>query len=217
MLQAEPFAPIDGDRLCVALAGQRIGQRVVILEETTSTNDVIAQMAGTSAEGLVVIAETQTAARGQYGRRWESAARRGLWLSVLLRPRIAVQESARLTSLLAEAIVATIAKQCGLQCSIKPPNDIYLDGRKLAGVLVEMRVETDGEYAAIAGVGMNINHMREDFPAELRAIAGSIAMAIGHTIDRTEMAVEFLRELNRRYEAFGVRPNETTRAALPAS
>lgn len=217
MSQAESAALLDGDRLRSALAGRRIGQRIVVLEETTSTNDLVAQLAGANDEGLVVFAERQTAARGQYGRNWQSAARLGLWLSILLRPNISVQESARLTSLLAEAMVAAIAKSCSLHCAIKPPNDIYFAGRKLAGVLVEMRVESGGGYAAIAGIGTNVNQTLADFPAELEATAGSIALALGRSIDRTELAVEFLRELNARYESFALPPNETIPGTLPTS
>src|SRR3954471_1823225 len=137
MSPAEPAAPLDAEKLRRALAGQRIGNRVVVLTTATSTNDVVVQMMGDHVEGLVVFAETQTAARGQYGRRWESAAGKGLWFSILLRPWIAVSESARLTDFLARAIADAIAEQTGLACTVKLPNDIYVGDRKMAGVLVE--------------------------------------------------------------------------------
>ena len=119
-----PAEPLDPESLRAALSEQTIGNRIIVLEETTSTNDVVAQMAATSSEGLVVIAESQTAGRGQYGRRWASAPGKGLWLSVLLRPNITIAESARLTDLLASSIASTIAKCTGLMPFVKPPNDV---------------------------------------------------------------------------------------------
>ena len=206
-----PADPLDAEKLRAALHGQTIGHRVVVLEETTSTNDVVAQLASESAEGLVAFAERQTAGRGQYGRRWDSAARKGLWLSVLLRPGIAVADSSKLTDLLAHAIAKVISDCSGLAPFIKPPNDVYLGGRKIAGVLVEMRVEANGGYCAIAGMGINVNHALEDFPPELRETAGSLAIALGHPLDRHALAVALLRELDARYRAF------SSNSAAPAA
>lgn len=193
--------PLDTERLRAAVATQRIGHRLVVLQETTSTNDAIAEMAADSAEGVVVLAEQQTGGRGQYGRRWESAAGKGLWLSILLRPRLRVAHSSRLTDFLAEAIAATINEQFGIAASIKSPNDIYIVNRKVAGVLVEMRVEHSGSYCAIAGLGINVNHVQSDFPAELRETATSLALASGSVIDRSDLAIVLLRNLDRRYAA----------------
>ena len=197
-----PTDPLDAAALRAALGAQLIGRHLVVLAETTSTNDVIAQMAADEAEGLVVIAEKQTTGRGQYGRRWESAPGKGLWLSVLLRPKIALADSARLTEFLAAAIATTIKETVGVEAIIKPPNDVYLGSRKVAGVLVEMRVETGGGYCAIAGLGLNVNHAPDDFPPELRETAGSLAAVAGHALDRFELAVALLRRLDQGYAAF---------------
>jgi len=194
-----PADPLEAGALEQALSGQIIGHRVLVLQETTSTNDVVASKATEHAEGLVVIAERQTAGRGQYGRRWESATGKGLWLSVLLRPNIAVGDSGRITDFLASSIVATISEELGLEATIKPPNDVYLGSRKVAGVLVEMRVEANGSYCAVAGLGLNINHTLEDFSPELRQTAGSLAITAGHSLDRFALTVALLRNLNARY------------------
>ncbi|MFN2507578.1 MAG: biotin--[acetyl-CoA-carboxylase] ligase [Chthoniobacterales bacterium] len=193
---------LDAAVIRAGLGKQRLGNRIVVLEETTSTNDAVAQMAAESEEGLVVIAEHQTAGRGQYGRRWESAARKGLWLSLLMRPKIAVAESGRITDLLVRAIAASLEEQFGISSSIKPPNDVYAAGRKIAGVLVEMRVEASGSYCAIGGMGLNVNHALEDFPAELRDSATSVAIITGRTVDRGAIAIALLRQLDRRYQRF---------------
>lgn len=196
-----PADLLDGERLQAVLAKQRIGRHVVVLGATTSTNDAIAAMAQDHEEGLVVFAEQQTAGRGQYGRRWESARGKGLWLSILLRPQISVRDSGELTEFLARTIASTIEQELALAPIIKPPNDIFLAQRKVAGVLVEMRVETDGNYCAIAGVGINVNQQLADFPTELRDSASSLALASGRNIDRTEFAIALLRNLDSAYAA----------------
>ena len=102
---------------------------------------------------------------------------------------------------LERAVAETIEGQTGMACAIKPPNDIYLATQKIAGVLVEMRVEANGMYAAIAGIGLNVNHVDEDFPPELRESAGSLALATGQRLDRNSLAIALLRNVNSRYAA----------------
>jgi len=185
--------------LRAGLEGSRIGNEIVVVEDTSSTNDLAWEAAERgAAEGFVVFAERQTKGRGQYGRRWESAPYQGLWLSVLLRPAITLRESPRLTSLLAEVVSSTIAAETGAMPMIKPPNDIYVSGRKVAGVLVEGRTATNGSYLAVAGIGINIHQTIDDFPEELRATAGSLAMATGTMIARTKLAIALLRNLDVR-------------------
>lgn len=178
------------------LKGCRIGNEIVVVEEARSTNDLAWEaMERGAKEGFVAFAERQTAGRGQYGRRWESAPYLGLWFSVLLRPTLTLQESPRLTSLLADLVAATITEETGRATTVKPPNDIYLAGRKVAGILVEGRNDSDGTYVAVAGIGINVNQAVEDFPEELRAMAGSLAMATGKPVPRATLALALLRKL----------------------
>lgn len=194
---------LGADELRSSLGDCVVGSEIVVVEETSSTNDLAWEAEARGApEGFVIFAERQTAGRGQYGRRWESAPSQGLWFSVLLRPRITLNESARLTSLLAGATAATIIEGTGCTASIKTPNDIYAAGRKIAGVLVEGRTSSDGRYVAVAGVGVNVNQTPEDFPAELRPTAGSLRMAIGRKIPRGPLAIALLRKLDQDYRAF---------------
>lgn len=193
---SEPSDRLIATELRASLAGCRIGNEIVVVEETASTNDLAWEAAERgAAAGFVVFAERQTKGRGQYGRRWESAPYQGLWFSVLLRPAMTLRESPRLTSLLAEAVAATIAKETGCATTIKPPNDIYIAGRKVAGVLVQGRTAGDGSYLAVAGIGINVNQTIDDFPEELRASAGSLAMATGRKIGRSQLAIALLRKL----------------------
>ena len=194
---SEPRDRLIATELRAGVAGCRIGNEIVVVEETASTNDLAWKAAERgAAAGFVAFAERQSKGRGQYGRRWESAPYQGLWLSVLLRPVMTLRESPRLTSLLAEVVSATIAEATGCTPTIKPPNDIYISGHKVAGVLVEGRTSSDGSYVAVAGIGINVNQTIDDFPEELRASAGSLAMATGRKISRTELAIALLRKLD---------------------
>ncbi|MEO8439258.1 MAG: biotin--[acetyl-CoA-carboxylase] ligase [Spartobacteria bacterium] len=175
-----------------------IGGRILVLESTASTNDFLRQMITPELpEGFVVFAEQQTAGRGQHGNRWESAPHLGLWFSLLLRPELPLAESSRLTDWAAQAVAVTVQSETGLAPSLKPPNDVYLSGRKIAGVLVEARTAPKGRLTAIVGIGINLNQALEDFPEELRERAASLAMALGRPVARSNFAVALLRELER--------------------
>lgn len=192
---ADPLSPSE---LQGSLGEGVIGCRIVVLASTRSTNDFLIQMLTPQLpEGLVVFAEEQTAGRGQRGNRWVSAPFLGLWFSILLRPRLQLAESTRLTKWVSQAIVSSIEKEFGLKAAIKPPNDVYLGGRKIAGILVEMKAGKGSDSAAIVGIGVNVNHAEKDFPLELRDRAGSIAMVIGRPVDRLKLAVALLQELDQ--------------------
>ena len=203
MSEAERSGRLAADQLRAILGECQMGNQLIVVEEARSTNDIAWAAAERGApEGFVVFAERQTAGRGQYGRSWESAPYQGLWFSVLLRLGITLNESPRLTSLLAGVVAATIIKETGCAASIKAPNDIYVAGRKVAGVLVEGRMASDGSYIAVAGLGVNVNQTLEDFPAELQKTAGSLRMATGRQIQRGPLAVALLRKLEADYRAF---------------
>ena len=191
------------DRLVAAqlqhsLGQSVIGRRIIVLESTGSTNDFLRQMLSPELpEGFVVFAEAQTAGRGQRGNRWASAPHLGLWFSLLLRMRLPIAESFRLTNWAAGAVAAVMEGELGLEPTIKPPNDVYVQGKKVAGVLVETIAGHGDEFAAIAGIGVNVNQALEDFPEELQDRAASLAMLLGRPVSRADFAVALLRELDR--------------------
>jgi len=205
------MSPVEAlDRLIVnemqaGLGAAVIGRKITVLEQTDSTNDAILRISTpNSEEGLVIFAEHQTAGRGQRGNRWESTAGKGLWFSILLRPRIDINNSPRLTAWAAKAISNVIRNEFFLKTTIKLPNDVQIDGRKVAGVLVEMRAQEKAPHLAIAGIGINVNQSLEDFPKKLRARAISLAMALDRQVDRQKLAIALLRNLDRSYrERFG--------------
>jgi BirA family biotin operon repressor/biotin-[acetyl-CoA-carboxylase] ligase len=182
--------------LRAALSLCRIGREIVVVEEAGSTNDLAWEAAQRgAAEGFVVFAERQTKGRGQYGRRWESAPYLGLCFSILLRPALSLRDSPQLTLRLAKNIAVTIQDETGCGPIIKPPNDIYIGERKVAGVLVEGRTAKDGNYVAVAGIGINVNQTADDFPEGLQEIAGSLAMVTEKKLSRTKLAIALLQRL----------------------
>jgi BirA family biotin operon repressor/biotin-[acetyl-CoA-carboxylase] ligase len=191
---------LHADHIQAVLRPVTIGRKIIVLQEAASTNDVVFEKAREGCvEGLVVFAEHQTAGRGQHGKKWESVAFKGLWLSILLRPVIEVRGAARLTSWAAETVASMIKLNYGIEATVKPPNDIYVLERKLAGVLVEMRAQAAGPHLAILGIGLNVNQAAADFPEELRDRAISLAIATGARQDRSAIAVALLRNLDQTY------------------
>lgn len=177
-----------------------VGREIIVLEQIGSTNDVVRAMAaGDWPEGLVVFAEHQTAGRGQRGNRWESAAHKGLWFSILLEPQLAIQESARLTRWAAQAIAATIESHCSLKAWVKQPNDVYVATDKVAGVLLEMCARPAAPHAAILGIGVNVNQSPSDFSKDVRDRATSLAIIRRGRLSRHEFAVDLLQNLDRTY------------------
>ncbi len=200
MFQAEMSDRLIADELQAHSARATIGRQIIVLEQTSSTNDAILQVAtANSNEGLVLFAEHQTAGRGQRGNRWESAAGKGLWFSILLRPGIQIDESGRLTIWAIEAVSDVIRTEFSLEPAIKLPNDVRLSGRKVAGVLVEMRAQEKAPHLAVVGIGINVNQSLQDFPPELQSGATSLAMALHRPVDRRQLAVALLRYLDRTY------------------
>jgi BirA family transcriptional regulator, biotin operon repressor / biotin---[acetyl-CoA-carboxylase] ligase len=200
MSQAEMLDRLNADELRAQLRCAVIGKEITALEQTSSTNDAILQLVATNPkEGLVLFAEHQTAGRGQRGNRWESPAGKGLWFSILLRPQIQINDSAQLTIWAIEAISDVIRTEFSLEPAIKLPNDIQIHGRKVAGVLVEMRAQEKSQHLAIVGIGINVNQSMQDFPPELRDRAISLAMALGRQVGRQKFAVALLRTLDQTY------------------
>src|SRR5262245_34889328 len=181
-------------------SGSVLGRDIRVFEKTTSTNDVIEKLARDGVnEGVVVFAETQTRGRGRLGRKWLSPARKGLWFSILLRPRLRPQGITQLTIAAATAIRRGLKSHTALPIEIKWPNDLLARGNKVAGILTEMSAEGTRVKYVVLGIGVDINQSADEFPPDLRAIATSVAIETGRSHSRSELAVAMLRELNRDY------------------
>jgi len=181
-----------------------IGRDIRVFGETTSTNDIVEKLARDGVkEGVVVFAESQTKGRGRLGRKWMSPARKGLWLSVLLRPDLRPQEATQLTVASATALTRAIQSLTGLKLQIKWPNDILIRGRKVAGILTELSAELDHVKYVVLGIGVDVNLSANEFPAELRKLATSLKAELNKPVGRPELAVAILRELDYDYARIG--------------
>ena len=191
-----------------------IGREIVFLERTDSTNLRAAELAEAGgAEGTVVIAEEQTAGKGRLGRRWSSPPGVNLYLSVLLRPPVLPWDAPQLTFLSAVAVARSVAEERGLQPEVKWPNDVLLRGCKVAGLLNEMRAETEGIHHVILGIGVNLNMTAEQFPADLRYPATSLRIERGERVSRRDFARRLLRHLDALYAEYLAEGFEPVREA----
>jgi BirA family biotin operon repressor/biotin-[acetyl-CoA-carboxylase] ligase len=211
------------DRLCPdqiehRLATRRIGRRIAVWNRASSTNDLAARAASSAAnDGLVVLAEEQTAGRGRRGRPWSAPPRSSILMSVVIfppghlvsgRPETeAADGRGWLTALGAVAVAEVVTAWTGRDARIKWPNDVRIDGRKVAGILVEQaqgKPRTDGDGpggGAIIGIGLNANLVADDLPDELRERSTSLQiLRAGEPVDRSELTRDLIRRLDSLYD-----------------
>lgn len=185
------------------LRTQTLGRDVLVLAETGSTNTEMKQeYAPHKAEGFTLIAEHQTAGRGRLGRSFVSPAGGGLYMSVLLRPKLPLEQLSLLTLSAAVAVCRAVEALCGLEPQIKWVNDILLDGKKLCGILTEASIEGETgllDYAVV-GIGLNLRLDRAALPDEVRAIAGCLADFTDNVPRRAALAAEILGQLETVYQ-----------------
>ncbi len=192
---------LHADDLLSRLGSTRVvGRDIRVFEETTSTNDVVEKLARDGVrEGVVVFAESQRKGRGRLGRKWISPAKKGLWFSVLLRPDLRPAAATCLTVMTATALRRALEMEGVAGAEIKWPNDILIEGRKVAGILTELSAELDHVKYVILGIGVDVNLNANDFPTEVRRLATSLKMQQERTFDRAGLATAILRELDRDY------------------
>ena len=173
-----------------------VGQRLLFFQELTSTMDEGARQAESGAvEGTVVVAEMQTASRGRFQRHWVS--RQGnLYFSVVFRPPL---EALPLLSVVGGVAVARAIRQTtGLNPGIKWPNDVLLDGKKVAGILVESVLEGETVRYAVVGIGLNVSLDTGQVP-EIASFATSLNAAAGRPVSREELLRRLLEDLDALY------------------
>ncbi len=177
-----------------------IGKNIHYFKETESTNILARDMAGSVDEGTVVIAESQTEGRGRMGRKWISPEG-GIWLSVVLKPRMQPLHAPRITLLAGVAVAKTI-RSYELLAKIKWPNDVLINGKKVCGILTEIGAEMDSIQYVVVGVGIDANVDTETFPEDFRDSSTSLKNELGHDIDRVEFVQRLLSELEFLYLKF---------------
>ena len=182
-----------------------LGRTMEVHEAIDSTNTRAKELAQAGApHGTLVVAEEQTRGRGRLGRSWESPRGTGIWMSLILRPSFSPQFASRITVMAALAAVNAIDNITGLKASIKWPNDIIINSKKVCGILTEMQADPDLIEYAVLGMGINVN--TEAFPPELENTAASLYLESGAKVDRcllTARIVYWFEKIYDSYEATG--------------
>ena len=173
-----------------------IGKEIYTFTKTNSTNVLAYDIAEKGAkEGTIIIAKKQDAGKGRLGRTWDSE-KGGVYLSCILRPDIMPNEIQEFTLIVALSIVDTIKEVTNLSAKIKWPNDVYIDGKKVSGILLEMKAATDMIDFVIAGIGINVNN-----PVSLKT-ATSLQDKLNKKVDRIKFVQNLLRNLEKEYLLF---------------
>ncbi len=167
-----------------------IGKEIFYFESLTSTMDKALELALTNhGEGTVVVAETQVKGRGRLGRHWISPKYKGIYFSLILRPKILPQQASVLTVVVAVSVAEAIEKATNQRPNIKWPNDILIEDKKVGGILVEMNAEMDAVKFVVVGVGLNVSFSKAQLPPQATSLAQDSSRHF------------FLQEILRRIEA----------------
>jgi BirA family transcriptional regulator, biotin operon repressor / biotin---[acetyl-CoA-carboxylase] ligase len=166
----------------------RLGRPYLYVEQCASTQRLFDLAAP---EGAVAVTEEQAAGRGRLGREWHAPPRSSILASIVLRPRVPLQRLPELSLVAGRAVAAALKEEAAVAPTVKLPNDVLIDGKKVAGILAEA---TDGRV--VLGIGVNVNQ-RDD---ELPPAATSLRSATGHELERAPLLAAVLVELERRYD-----------------
>ena len=189
------------DMLKQRLKGSLFGKRIFHFFRTDSTNRVALELGHAGEpEGAVVLAEEQTAGRGRGGRAWHSERATGIYVTLLLRPKLAPVQAPLLTMMAGLSAHSAVQALTGLEVDLKWPNDLLVRGRKLGGILTEMHAEPGQIRFVIVGIGLNVNQQK--FPGELANLATSLRAETGKPQSRMELLVRLLHEFESDYNRF---------------
>lgn len=192
---------LDYDNVKGFLNTKYMGRNIAYFDKITSTNDIAKKLGDEGEkEGLIVISEEQTKGRGRMGRKWSTHKGDAIAMTLLLRPNIPPKDAPSITPLLALSIVEGIKDLTGIECGIKWPNDVVLDGKKLSGILTEMKLSGAKINYIAAGIGININ--QSAFEDEIADIATSLKRFSGLDFNRARILGEILNSLEKNYEEF---------------
>jgi BirA family biotin operon repressor/biotin-[acetyl-CoA-carboxylase] ligase len=196
----EGLSPLDPDEIQRSLKTERLGRKIHYFTEIDSTNVYAYKLARAGAEeGEIVIADGQTQGKGRMGRSWISPPYLNLYLSVILRPRLAANHAPQLTLMSALALAETIQSFIPYPPQIKWPNDILVGGEKLAGILSESSCEGDRIQFVVVGIGVNLNFPKELMPEAIRETATSILSVLKRPVERSNFAQRLIQNLEQCY------------------
>jgi len=184
------------------LRTEHMGRNIIYFESIGSTNSTAKELAERGEKhGTVIISEEQTTGRGRLGRNWVSPKYKGIWMSIILRPNIVTENISQITLIGAAAVQKAILRM-GIKTSIKWPNDIVLNSRKVCGILTEMSGEIDHINYLIMGIGINVNMEEKDLPIDLKDVATSLTIESGKYIERKLLLANVLNIFEELYNEF---------------
>ena len=180
-----------------------IGRQIVYHSVVSSTQLIAGKYAIDKAkEGMAVIAESQTEGKGRKGRKWLSPGSGGIYISIILRPDIKPVNAVQIPLVVGVALAEAIRKATSLNARIKWPNDIYINDKKICGILAEISCELDKINHIIVGIGINANTRMSELPIEIQEVATSISDEYGKQINRAALITQFFTELEKIYSDF---------------
>jgi BirA family transcriptional regulator, biotin operon repressor / biotin---[acetyl-CoA-carboxylase] ligase len=189
------------DLLKQRLKGSLFGKRIYHFFKTDSTNRIALELGHAGEpEGAIVLAEEQTAGRGRAGHAWHSERAAGIYVTLLLRPKLAPVQAPLLTMMAGLSAHTAVEAVTGLPVDLKWPNDLMIRGKKAGGILTEMHADPGMIRFVVVGIGLNVN--QERFPSELVSLATSLRQETGKPQSRMELLVRLLREFESDYNRF---------------
>ena len=187
-----------------------LGRTIHFYDKLDSTNLAAMMVAeGGAREGTALIAEEQLQGRGRADRAWHSPAGVGVYCSVILRPSFSPARAQLLTLMAAVAVAHAITRNLNLSPGIKWPNDILVNNKKIAGILVETKSSPTQLLYAVLGIGVNVNHTSDDLPSDLPLAASSLRIETGELVEREGLVCQMFAELENLYEEIRLGESDT--------
>ena len=178
-----------------------IGKEYKYLDEIDTTNEEVKRIQSEYEEGLVVVAEKQTRGKGRLGRSWKSPEKKGIYMSILLKPDIIPQDATKMTQIAAASVVEAL-NELGISGKVKWPNDIVLDSKKICGILTEMTGELLSVEYIVVGIGINTSFTNQDISDDIKGKASSINIELESEVNRKKLLAFVLNNFELLYEDF---------------
>jgi BirA family transcriptional regulator, biotin operon repressor / biotin---[acetyl-CoA-carboxylase] ligase len=180
-----------------------LGRTYLHYRETGSTNDqALSQAAMGAPHGTVIVAEHQTAGRGRLKRPWVSSPHCGIYMSILLRVPLPLRDAPQATLVAALSLVKVLRDRHHLPATIKWPNDVLIEDKKVAGILTEMQSDQEFTRFLAIGIGINVNHTKDALEGPFRYPATSVAIELADRVSRSELLLGFLLQFEQDFEGF---------------
>jgi BirA family transcriptional regulator, biotin operon repressor / biotin---[acetyl-CoA-carboxylase] ligase len=192
---------LNQESLKKSLAGKFIGHQLYYYEEISSTNDetFLLGVAG-APEGTVLIAESQSAGKGRMQRLWHSPAGSNIYTSIILRPNMTPAEAPQISILAGVAVAEVLNGYCPDRIKLKWPNDVLINGKKVCGILSQVKTAASKVDFIVLGIGINVNISYNEFPKELCNLATSLDMETGRENSRLELIISLYENLAKWYK-----------------